>query len=31
MLKGQRVYRSKQLKLRKVLCIDIRKSVKLVQ
>ena len=25
MLKGQRVYRSKQLKLRKALCVDIRK------
>ena len=30
-LKEQRVYRSKQLKLRKALCVDIRKSVKLVQ
>ena len=31
MLQGQRAYRSKQLKLRKALCVDIRKSVKLVQ
>ena len=30
-LKEQRVYRSKQSKLRKALCADIRKSVKLVQ
>ena len=30
-LKDQRVYRSKLSKLRKALCVDIRKSVKLVQ
>ena len=30
-LKDQRVYRSKLLKLRKALCVDIRKNVKLVQ
>ena len=29
-LKDQRVYRSKIFKLRKVLCVDIRKMVKLV-
>ena len=30
-LKDQRVYRSKLLELRKALCVDIRKNVKLVQ
>ena len=30
-LKDQRVYRSKLSKLRKALCVDIRRSVKLVQ
>ena len=30
MLKDQRVYRSKLFKLRKVLCVDIRKILKLV-
>ena len=30
-LKDQRICRSKRLKLRKALCVDIRKSVKLVQ